>query len=573
MSDLVASFIVEPVLSTDETKVSLRATARMINKSVHKPVIPESIIELLKNRGYGKFKTDANQIDEITSAFSEALDQVTNEDDIKGLSFETDTIAEAIDAIGEVDIPKDKLTARLTITSAQGGRPLTLDATEALLKDAGVTYGIDTDTISALISESRQKEGLEKCSGEVAFALLPVAGEDAKFVPLVETANERILRPRLRADGTVDMLDLGDLPTVREGTPIMQKEPPTKGTKGINVCWEFLAAAAGKDIKYKPGPGTRISDEDELILLSTISGQPNLLDCGMKVDDVVQVKSVDLHTGHMKLDANLIVKGDIAEGMKVRCEGDITVGGVVESADVRAKGNIIIGKGILGRTADYGHKDHSTTVSVRAGGDISAMFASYAKLEANGDIKVSEQLLHCDTKCEGAVVVGNEKTVGSQIVGGITRSSKSIDADILGASAGVFTSFDLSGPFNVKHYEVVCNRSIIDGKSTLLKNMRDAYSQFVSIQTSSARTSYIDKIKNTISHLEKEIKEFEERDIVLQAECEKFCHGLTIRAKHKIQPNVSVKIGHERFKTSKIREAGVILYEEGSVIYRPGLDH
>ncbi len=573
MSDLVATFIVEPVLNSDETKVSLKATARMINKSVYKPVTPGSIMELLKNRGYGKFQTDANQIAEIASAFSEALDQVMNEDDIKGLSVETDTVAEAIDASGVVDIPKDKLTALLTITSARGGKPLTLDAAEALLKDAGVTYGIDTNKINVLISESKQKEDQEKCSGEVAFALMPVTGEDAKFNPLVETANERILRPRLRADGTVDMLDLGDFPTVREGAPIMQKEPPTEGSKGINVCWEFLAAKAGKDIKYKPGPGTKISNEDELVLLSTISGQPNLLDCGMKVDDVVQVQSVDLHTGHMKLDANLIIKGDIAEGMKVRCEGDITVGGVIESADVRAKGNIIIGKGVLGRTADYGHKDHSMTVSVIAGGDISAMFASYAKLEAGGDIKVSEQLLHCETKCEGEVVVGNEKTVGSQIVGGITLSSKSIEADILGASAGVFTSFDLSGPFNVKHYEVACNRSIIDGKSNLLKNMRDAFSQFVSIQTSTARASHIDKIKNTISYLEKEIKELEDRDIILQAECEKFCHGLTIRAKRKIQPNVTVKIGHERFKTSKSREAGVIFYEEGGVIYRPGLDH
>jgi len=335
----------------------------------------------------------------------------------------------------------------------------------------------------------------------------------------------------------------------------------------------IIAAVPGKDIKYKPGSGSKISDEDELILLSTISGQPNLLDCGMKVDDVVQVKAVDLHTGHMRLDANLIIKGDIAEGMKVRSEGDITVGGVIESADVKAKGNIIIGKGILGRTADYGNKDHSMTVSVRAGGDISAMFASYAKLEASGDIKISEQLLHCDTNCEGEVIVGNEKTVGSQIVGGITRSSKSIEADILGASAGVFTSFDLSGPFNVKHYEVACNHSIIDGKSALLKNMRDAYSKFVSISASIAREAHIDKIKNTILYLEKEIRELENRDELLQKECEKFCHGLTVRAKRKIQHNVSVKIGHDRFKSTKSREAGVIFYEEGDVIYRPGLDH
>jgi len=573
MTDLVPTFIIEAVLSSDETKVSLRATARMVNESLCKPITPESIVELLKSRGYGIFRIDNNQISEIASALSEALEQIEDENDVKGFVVETEAVAEAINASGEVEITKDKLTAVLTITPAEGGKALTSEDAEKLLTKAGVSFGTDPEKLNALISESRQKEDLEKCSAEVAFAQMPVRGDDAQFIPLVDTANERVLKPRLKPDGTVDMLDLGDLPTVGENAELMRKEPPTEGKKGINVCWEFMPAEPGKDMDFKPGSGTKISDEDELILVSTISGQPNLQDKGMKVDDVVQVKAVDLHTGHMKLDANLLVKGDVGEGMKVRCKGDVTIGGVVESADIKAKGNIIIGKGILGRTADHSKKDYKLTVSVKADGNISAMFASYARLEAGGDIMISEQLLHCDTDCDGNVQVGNEKTVGSQIVGGITRSSTSIQADILGASAGVFTLFDLSGPFNVKHYEVACNHSIIDGKSALLDNMRDAYSRFVSIPLTAGRQVHIDKIKNTITYLENEIKELEERAELLMKECETFCHGLTVRAKHKIQPNVKVQIGHENIKIRKKREAGVLLYEEGDVIYKPGLDH
>ncbi len=573
MSDLVPTFIIEPTLSSDETIVSLRATARMVNQSLCKPISPESIFELLQHRGYGKFRIDNNQVSEIASALTEALEQIKDESDARGFSVDTESVAEAINASATVDITKDKLSAVLSISPAEGGKDLTLQEAELALNEAGVTFGLNVEKISALITQSRQNNNLEKCHAEVAFAQKPVRGKDAQFIPLVDTANERVLKPRLRADGTVDMLDLGDLPTVSEGTQLMKKEPPTEGTKGINVCWELIPAAPGKDIKFKPGPGTKISEEDELILVATISGQPNLLMNGMKVDDVVQVKSVDLHTGHMKLDANLHVKGDIGEGMKVRCKGDITVAGVIESADVEAKGNIIIGKGILGRTADYSNEDHTITVSVKSGGDISAMFASYANLEAAGDILISEQLLHCNAECEGNIKVGNQKTVGSQIVGGITRSSTGIEADVLGASAGVFTQFDLSGPFNVKHYEVACNHSIIDGKTSLLQNMRDAYSKFVSIKLTEARQVHINKIKNTIKYLENEIKELEERDELLQKECEKLCHGLIVRAKRKIQPNVKVKIGHELYKTSNSREAGALLYEDGEVIYKPGLDH
>ncbi len=569
MSDLVPTFLIEPMLSDDETKVSLRATARFINKSVFVPMTLEYIHQILEQRGYGRFRVDEEQVNEITSALTEALEQVETEGDTKDLSLETDTIAEAIDAVAEVEISDDKLEAILAITPAEGGKHITKNDTDNLLKDAGVTYGVDDSKIQQLLSHAQQVTDQERCHETVALALMPVKGIDAQFVPLVDTANERILKPRLRPDGSVDMLDLGDLPTVKEGTPLMQKEPPTEGEKGINVCWEFLAPEPGSDLDYKPGSGTEISKEDPLILLSTISGQPNLLERGMKVDDAVQVKAVDLRTGHMRLDANLLVKGDIGEGMKVRCEGDITVGGVIESADVKAKGNIIIGKGILGRTTDHSAKIKSFTVSVKAGGTLSAMFASYAKLDADDDIMIAEQLLHCDTTSRGNIRVGNEKTVGSQIVGGITCSSVGIETDILGASAGVLTEFDLSGPFDLKHYEVTCNHSIIDGKSTLLNNMRDACSKFMSIPTSAARNEHVEKIKNTITYLENEIQSLEEREQLLKDESEKLCHGLTVRAKRKIQPNVVIKIGHGKLKTTRDRESGELLYEEGEIHYKP----
>jgi len=569
MSDLVATFMIEPIPNADETKVVLRATARFVNKSVYVPITIEYIHQLLDQRGFGKFRFNEEPLQEITEALSEALEQVENEDDIKDLSLEKDYVAEAIDAFAEAEISENKLEAVMDITPAQGGKNLTLNDAEQLLEDVGVTYGIDKAKILALLSKAQQSAGTERCHDTVAFALMPVSGEDAQFIPLVETANERILKPRLLADGTVDMHDLGDLPTVKENEHLMKKEPPTEGEKGINVCWEVLAPEPGDDLDFKPGSGTKISDDDELLLVSVISGQPNLQERGMKVDDAVKVKAVDLHTGNMTLDANLLVKGDIAEGMKVRCEGDITVGGVIESADVKAKGNIIIGKGILGRPPDHSDNKKTYTVSVKAGGTLSAMFASYAKLDATGDILIAEQLLHCDTDSRGRVVVGNDKTVGSQIVGGITRSSVGIVTDILGASAGVFTRFDLSGPFDLKHYEVACNHSIIDGKNNLLRNMRDACSKFMSIPSTDARNVHIDKIKNTIVFLENEVKELEERDQLLQNESDQLCHGLTIKAKRKIQPNVAVKIGHARFKSTRDRESGELSYEEGEIHYNP----
>jgi len=571
MSDLVPTFTIETLLSEDGTKVSLRATAGFVNKSIYQPINTDSIHQLLTKDGYKRFRFDEEQISEISSALTEATEEIQTEEDAKGFSVETDPIAEAFDALAEVEVSEDKLQAILSITPAEGGKNITLVDAETLLDEQGVTYGINTTTIEELITKATTSPAQKICSAVAAEALMPVRGNDSEFIPLVDTANERILKPRILEDGTVDMLDLGDLPTVSNGTQLMRKEPPTEGEKGIDVLWGFIPAEPGTDLEYKPGAGTKISEDDELILLSTISGQPNLLKNGMKVDDAVQVKAVDLSTGHMKLDANLIVKGDIAEGMKVRCEGDITVGGVIESADVKAKGNIIIGKGILGRTPDHSKNENKLTVSIQAEGSISAMFASYALISAGEDILIAEQLLHCDTTSKGKILVGNDKTVGSQIVGGISKAAKSIETDILGASAGVFTQFDLSGPFNVKNYEVSCNRSIIDGKTTMLDNMRDAYSKFMNLQMTEARKVHMQKIKNTISFLENEITELEEQNLLLMEESEQLCHGLAVRAKRKIQPNVALKIGHSKYRTTRERESGELYYEGGEIRYQPNL--
>ena len=568
MSDLEPTFIIECMLSDDGMFVSLRATARFVAPSLKMPLTAEAVNNLLEMRGYGKFKVNNEQIAEITTTLAEAVEEMEDESDAKGFVVETDTIAEAINAFAEVDISNDKLKAVLSITPAQGGKDISLALAESMLEEAGVTYGIDTSKIESLLMKARDASVDDVCNEEVAEALLPVRGEDAQFIPLVDTANERVLKPRLQADGKVDMLDLGDLPTVQANTPIMRKEPPTKGTKGMDVCWAILAPDPGDDHDFKPGKGTEISKEDALILLSSISGQPNLEDRGMKVDDAIKVKAVDLSTGHITTDANLLVKGDIAEGMKVRCEGDLTVGGVIESADVRAKGNIIVGKGILGKASGHGSLDQNHTVSIKAGGILSAMFASYAHLEANGDILIAEQLLHSHVTSKSNVIVGNKKTIGSQIVGGLTRSFVSIETDILGASAGVFTRLDLSGSFELKQYEVSVNHSIVDAKFTMLENMRDAYSRFMNIPITEARNVHIGKIKNTINFLKNEIVELEQRTALLLAESEQLCHGLVVRVKKKVHPNVSIKIGHAKFKTTREMASGEVYYEDEKIHYK-----
>lgn len=567
MTDKVATFIIKVLTTEDAKEVYLHAEARMVAASVAPPLDHNFIYNLIEANGYGKYQKDQQAIDELVVALQETVVQITNEEDAESVVFDTQSIAYAENAEITVTVPSDKMSATATIIPARGGKDVTIDEVKAVLEENKVTYGVDDEAIHTLIKASLTTED-DHVEGEVAFGKEPVNGEDAQFIPLVPTAMERILKPQLREDGTVDMHDLGDMPTVTAGTHLMRKEPPTDGEKGVNVCWELLAPKKGIDKKFKVGPGTEISSEDELILIASISGQPNMADTnGMKVDDAVSVKAVDLSTGNMILDANLIVKGDIGEGMKVRCEGDITVGGVIESADVKAKGNIIVGKGIIGRP-HFDSQETDFSCRVEAEGELFAMYSSHAELHVHGDMHIAEQLLHCDTYSKGKIIVGNEKTVGSQIVGGYTHASEGIETDILGASAGVITKLDLSGRLKLKNLELACTNSIIAGRQVRHSTMVDALSKFASLPSTPARQEHIVKIKNTVDHLGNEVKKAEELHDQIKDEIDELSQGVQVKIKRKIHQNVRLTIGHHRLRTKRERESGRLFYENGDIIYR-----
>lgn len=563
------TFLLAIKKTADGREAYVHASARMLDSKLIEKITRQHVIELLHHKGCGQFKLVDDQITELVEALNDAISQIKTEADIDGLSFDTNSIAIAEDAVGFVTVPSNKLAASLTIKPAKGGVHFDIETATKLLNENDVTYGIDDKRLKELLKEAKRTKK-DHVEGDVAFALAPVQGKDADFIALVPTVNDRILKPQLREDGTVDMHDLGDLPTVKEGDKLMRKKPPTEGEKGINVSWEFLAPKTGKDIKFNIGEGTEPSIDDPNLLVAKINGQPNLLPNGMRVDPVVQVRAVDLATGNMNLNSNLMVLGDIGEGMKVRCDGDITIGGVIESADVQATGNIIVYKGIVGRPG-YEENDTEPSVNVEAGGTLSAMYASYAHLEAGDDIMISEQLIHSRTRSHGKILVGNENTKNSSIIGGYTSASDGITVDLIGASAGIPTYLDLSGKLALKHSERACNNSIIFIKSDMINTMEEALDKFKAIPGSNERQEHMIKIENTIAHLKYEVDEAKIRDEQLEVEQDWLSRMIAVRAKVKIFPNVYIKIGRAQTKIKNEKAPGRLRLKGAEIEYQPGL--
>ncbi len=563
------SFFLETVIDDKTRKVTLRVSVRWSDINEPPIITQETIIDLLKQRGFSEFYRFDENISAIILDLATRLESLQSGSDEFQDVFETSVIAEAKDAVAEIKIADDASEAYLILTPAKGGKQYDLDGIKAFLIDGEVTDGVEDQRLFDLLQAVRQSETGDKIEKLVAVAQPPVDGEDTKFIPLVDTANERILKPQLREDGTINMRELGNLPIVTEGDKIMQKQLFTLGEVGIDVRGNWIEAEPGKDFEFDMSPGSVINPEEPLELLAEITGQPNLVRNGMKVENVVKVAAVDLSTGNIDIDANLLVEGDIVECMKVKCTGDITVGGVIESADVETEGSILVGKGIVGQIPKQVGEDIEISAHVRAEKMINAVFSSYSRLEAGEEIHMDEQLLHCDSTSKGCVTIGNKKSVGSQIIGGTTRASSTIESDVVGSQVGIRTYFDLSGPFKEKQQELAVFEKAAEEKNIQLNGLRDSYSQFTTLKMTPERKEQANKIKNTILHLNTVISELEKKGQVVRDERDEIISKLQLHVKRRLHSLVEVKIGARKFLSRRSMESGVISLLEGEVCFQP----
>jgi uncharacterized protein (DUF342 family) len=359
-------------------------------------------------------------------------------------------IGECLPASLQLAVAADDMQVEAIVTSPSGGDPLTINKVLRQLREHGVTSGIRRNAIEKLIVHSEQAEPGSEIKALIARGRPAIAGEDARFEPLVQDARERVLQPQKRDGDRVDMRDLGEIISVQPGTPILRRIPPSSGSVGFTVRGVALEPTPGVDRPIQADVGTEISNDDPDVLLATRHGLPCMVDNTAHVDDVLTMRKVDATTGHVDYDGSVIVQGNVGPGMRVRADGDITINGYVDSAHIESLGNVTITKGVIGQQTDVDTEhdehyipDHST--HVKAAGSIWVSYSQYATLEADHGIIVDKQLTHCHVISRGTLSIGGEtKEARGKLIGGIVETSTHVYAGQIGAPAGAKTRIYLS---------------------------------------------------------------------------------------------------------------------------------
>ena len=348
-------------------------------------------------------------------------------------------ILERRNASVTVTVDNEAMTATAEITTALGGKHLSAKAILTVAQESGVKKGFIKEELVALAQKAAKEPAGTVVSSQIALGKMPIDGQDARIKHLVQSAQARILKPKKREDGSVDMRDLGDIICVKIGDPLVQKVPLSQGKRGYKVTAEPLEPTPGNDVEMKCGDGTAISPRNENILISQKVGLPKVIENGMEVDEVYKIKNVDVSTGHIAFEGSVIIDGDVSEGMKVSATGDITVGGFVESAILKAGGDITISGGIIGRKQDLEARqvtDVQMSVNISAKGNIFAKHCQYAEIYCDGDVRIKNQLMHSIMDIGGKLWVGNEEKADGKLIGGFIKAGSSVHAGIVGATAG-----------------------------------------------------------------------------------------------------------------------------------------
>lgn len=468
-------------------------------------------------------------------------------------------LGEKRDAKLKITVAHDKLTARAQMEPAWGGSPLTREMIAAELRRAHVAeQTLNAEKIDALCSAAGAADLI------IANAIPPINGTNAKLEPLVNT--QIAVEHDADAEEAIDQHEVYEFHSVKAGVAIMRKTPATPGTPGMDVTGKVVKPKAGTDIRFaKPFKGVEVDPANENVLLAAIDGHPVFTRQGARVEPVMTVKAVDIHTGNIDYDGSLVVHKNIEAGYHVRVSGDVLVKGAVFRARVQSGGNIDIRGGVTG---DDLSEDHNCVL--QAEGDITAKFFQHVRIASRSDVHVLEYLMQCDVTAEGSINAGTSRGRGC-IIGGHCLANVGVNAKVLGSEAYVPTMVQLGCDTDANRLLTALTQQLEKrtGEQTQLQQILDKIRR-TGKPTNVGQTTLdkARKIEQTLLLLANKIEELSEQIEKLKPHA-KLTDNLTVRVTAKLYPNVTVKINNLTWTSEKTQQRVQVGQENGSIICGP----
>jgi uncharacterized protein (DUF342 family) len=528
-----------------------------------------SIKELIDASEFTKLRISNSNIKNAVAELNDVLKPLQDKKAGRIIRYQ---VLERVDAKISITIESDEMGATAEITSAQGGKHLSAKAILNAAQEAGVKKGFSKEHLIQLAQLAAKQVPNTQVEMQIASGKIAVNGKDALIKPLVESAQARILKPKKREDGSVDMRDLGDIICVNIGDPIAQKVPLTQGKQGYTVTATPLPSEPGNDVELVAGEGTNISAKNTNILVSEKVGLPKLINNGMEVDEVYKIKNVTVATGNINFTGSVIVDGDVTEGMRVTASGDITVGGFVESATLEAGGDITISGGLIGRKHDV-EKKHITnitmSVNISAKGSIYAKYGQYAQITSHQDVRIENQLLHSSLDISGRLWIGKDEQANGKLIGGYTKAGTSVHAGIIGATAGSNTIINFEHKILTFKDEIHQLEERLKITSDKTNELKVAVNKLKKLPKEKAKPELLAKIVPAYQLHANQMGEILNEKLVLEESLQEYMTSIYVEATEKLYHGVELIVGDYNDRSRREYGPSKMIYRERKILIDP----
>jgi len=533
------------------------------------PLTESDIKDLIKESEYSELFLDVANLKNAIAELNSVLKPLQANQSGREIQYQ---ILERRDATLTISIDKDEMTAIGQVNTAMGGKHLTAKAILNNAQSYGVKKGFSKKDLIELAQMAAKAPAGTTVEHPIALGKDPIDGTDAKIKPLVQGAQDRILRPKEREDGSVDMRDFGDLICVKVGEALAKKIPLTQGTQGFTVTGTPLEPNAGNDIEMKVGQGTRLSSKNENVLVSEKVGLPRFTENSVDVDDVYNIKNVDVSTGNIKFEGSVIIDGDVNEGMKVIASGDITIGGFVESALLEAGGEITIAGGIIGRKQDVENTavtDCQMSANISAHGNIFAKYCQYANICCGGNLRIENQLMHSILEVDGKLWVGTEDKANGKFIGGFASIGKSVHAGIVGATAGSNTIVKFEKQITHFKEQFVEHDEEAKKQDKSSSELQAALNKMKKLPKEKQDKELMAKIYNSYKSQTQLLAEALEQKQYTEDAMYRYMASVFIEATEKLYQGVELNVGDYKERTKREYGPSKMIYKERKVIIDP----
>lgn len=292
-------------------------------------------------------------------------------------------------------VSEDKLTAWI-MAEKDGLSHVTIDSLKAFIQSRGIVFGIVDD---ARIIEYLNASPDDRGSFKIAEGTPPTPFDKRDIQYLFNT--DPLSIGKIREGNHIDFKDRGPIPQVNENDLLAEKVRTRKDHDGMDVFGRPIPAPKTAEPPFRCGKGTRMSD-DGLKIFAAARGRPELSPDG-KVSVFAELKiqgDVDLKTGHVDFDGDVIVSGTVRSGFRVNC-GSLSAREILH-AELETKGNVLVSEGIIGAV-------------IRAGGNVRARHIRESNVEALGDVVVEKEILDTRIETSGSIVAGRSSILSSHI--------------------------------------------------------------------------------------------------------------------------------------------------------------